>query len=162
MKRSTALIEQNNVNGPTTEIRNLSTLGEDITGVKRSSYKHLNFGSANAGSARNLAIQTTTTTTTGGDLKKSGYLSQYHQDSSTTPITTNVKSSLIHTGKTSGVYTTVDMAPRLVDVKTTQGEEKVTTIRGEPIQVGERIGEPVLVSTIEKGSKVISRNYTGK
>jgi predicted RNase H-like nuclease (RuvC/YqgF family) len=54
------------------------------------------------------------------------------------------------------------MAPRLVDIKTTQGEQKITTIRGEPIQVGERIGEPVLISTIEKGSKVISRNYTGK
>lgn len=177
MQRSTHLIEANNSNGPTTEIRNLATLGDDILGARKLSHKNLHFGSTNVGSARNLAIQTSgnynslsgqasgTMSATGGDLKKSGLISQYHQEVHTPTggfsSTNNLKSSLIGTGKTSGVYG-IDMAPRLVDVKTTQGEQKVTTIRGEPIQIEERIGEPVLISTIEKGSKVISSNYTGK
>ena len=49
------------------------------------------------------------------------------------------------------------MAPRLVDIKTQKGEEKITTIRREAVQISERRGEPVLISTIDKGTKLISQ-----
>jgi len=44
-----------------------------------------------------------------------------------------------------------------VDIKTQKGEDKITTIRREPVQISERRGEPVLISTIDKGTKLISQ-----
>lgn len=44
-----------------------------------------------------------------------------------------------------------------MDIKTQKGEDKITTIRREPVQISERRGEPVLISTIDKGTKLISQ-----
>ena len=73
-------------------------------------------------------------------------------------ISSNITST-IQTGKSSGIYSNknIDLAPRLVDIKTQKGEDKITTIRREPVQISERRGEPVLISTIDKGTKLISQ-----
>lgn len=68
-----------------------------------------------------------------------------------------VSGSEIQQTKTSvSGYRKIELPPKILNFRTIRGEPTVTSIQKEPIHVEERIGEPVLIETIEHGTRVIS------